>query len=92
MGTPNLGPGGVVMDRVGRSASSHGRRYSPRELNQAVRILRALRENRGTLQGTVKRVVGRLGYGVESVRLWVKRAEVDAGVAQCLRSADGARI
>jgi transposase len=84
------------MDRMGRSGSSNGRRYSPREKEQAVRMVRALRralrEELGTSQGTVKRVAEQLGYGVESVRVWVKQADVDAGVAPGMTSADKTRV
>ena len=68
------------------------RRYSPEEKAQAVRLVRELRKELGTTQGTVKRVAEQLGYGVESVRGWVKRAEIDAGEQAGMTSADAARI
>jgi transposase len=55
-------------------------------------MVRALREELGTSQGTVKRVAEQLGYGVESVRVWVKQADVDAGVTPGITSADKARV
>jgi transposase len=55
-------------------------------------MVHALREELGTSQGTVKRVADQLGYGVESVRGWVKQADIDAGVAPGATSADKARI
>lgn len=42
-------------------------------------MVRALRAELGTSQGTVRRVADQLGYGVESVRSWVKQADIDAG-------------
>jgi transposase len=48
------------------------RRYSPEEKAVAVRMVRALRAELGTEQGTVSRVARQLGYGVESVRSWVR--------------------
>jgi transposase-like protein len=64
------------------------RRYTPEDKEQAVRMVRALRAELGTSQGTVKRVAGQLGYGVESVRGWVKQAEIDAGEASGVSSAE----
>ena len=49
------------------------RRYSVEEKAQAMRLVRQLRAEWGTDHGTVKRVAGQLGYGVESVRAWVRR-------------------
>jgi transposase len=57
------------------------RRYTPEEKAHAVRMVRQLRKELGTSQGTVQRVADQLGYGVESVRGWVKQAEIDAGEA-----------
>ncbi|MEE8406024.1 MAG: IS3 family transposase [Acidimicrobiia bacterium] len=64
------------------------RRYSPEEKGQAVRLVRQLRKEIGTSQGTVKRVADQLGYGVESVRLWVRQAGVDSGDAAGISTAD----
>ncbi|PEG33010.1 IS3 family transposase, partial [Mycolicibacterium agri] len=47
------------------------RRYSSEEKAAAVRMVRTLRKELGTEQGTVARVARQLGYGVESVRSWV---------------------
>jgi transposase len=55
------------------------RRYSPEEKAAAVRMVRALRAELGTDQGTVARVGRQLGYGVESVRAWVRQADIDDG-------------
>jgi transposase len=68
------------------------RRYSPEEKAQAVRMVRQLRKELGTSQGTIKRVADQLGYGVESVRLWVKQAEIDAGEAPGTTTADAERM
>ena len=35
----------------------------------------------GTEHGTVYRVARQLGYGVESVRSWVRQADIDDGYA-----------
>jgi transposase len=55
------------------------RRYSQEEKAAAVRMVRTLRTELGHDHGTVKRVADQLGYGVESVRLWVRQADIDDG-------------
>lgn len=55
------------------------RRYSPEEKAAAVRMVRTLRAELGTERGTVHRAATQLGYGVESVRTWVKQADIDDG-------------
>ena len=56
------------------------RRYSLEEKQAAVRMVRALQAETGMTHGAVRRVAEQLGYGVESVRTWVKQAEIDDGV------------
>src|SRR5246127_1186718 len=68
------------------------RRYTPEEKAAAVRMVRALRAELGTEQGTVSRVARQLGYGVESVRSWVRQADIDDGYATGVSTADSARI
>ena len=63
------------------------RRYSPEEKAAAVRMVRTLRAELGTEHGTVNRVATQLGYGVESVRMWVKQADIDDGVTSGVSSA-----
>ena len=40
----------------------------------------SLRAETGMTHGAVRRVAEQLGYGVESVRTWVKQADIDDGV------------
>ena len=68
------------------------RRYTPEEKQRAVRAVRQLRKELGHDQGTVKRVAEQLGIGVESVRQWVKQAEIDDGVKPGVTTAEAARI
>ena len=68
------------------------RRYTPQEKADAVRMVRALRAELGTEHGTVQRVAAQLGYGVESVRLWVNQADIDEGRAPGMSTAEAARI
>ena len=56
------------MGRQSTSGKPTTRRYTPEEKAQAVRLVRQLRKELGTAQGTVGRVAEQLGYGVESVR------------------------
>jgi len=68
------------------------RRYTPDEKEQAIRLVRQLRKELGTDHGTVYRVARQLGYGVESVRAWVRQADIDDGVAAGTTSAEAERI
>jgi len=68
------------------------RRYSPEVKAAAVRMVRALRAELGTEQGTVQRVARQLGYGVESVRMWVLQADIDGGLAPGVSTAESARV
>lgn len=68
------------------------RRYTPEEKAQAVRLVRQLRAELGTEHGTVQRIADQLGYGVESVRGWVKQADIDDGERPGTTTEDAARI
>ena len=68
------------------------RRYSREEKQAAVRMVRALQAETGMSHGAVKRVASQLGYGVESVRSWVKQAEIDDGLAPGVGSEERARL
>ncbi len=68
------------------------RRYTPQEKADAVRMVRTLRAELGTEHGTVQRVAAQLGYGVESVRLWVRQADIDDGDAPGVSTGEAARI
>ncbi len=68
------------------------RRYSSEEKAGAVRMVRSLRSELGTEHGTVQRVAEQLGYGVESVRTWVRQADVDEGLAAGVSTAQAQRI
>ncbi len=68
------------------------RRYSEQEKAAAVRMVRTLRIETGSEHGTVKRVADQLGYGVESVRLWVRQADIDDGHEPGVTSSEAARV
>ena len=50
------------------------RRYSLEEKASAVPMVRTLRAEMGTEHGTMQRVASQLGYGLESLRTWVKQS------------------
>ena len=68
------------------------RRYSPDEKAAAVRMVRTLRAELGTEQGTVSRVARQLGYGVESLRSWVRQADIDDGYSPGVSTAESQRV
>lgn len=71
---------------------SSQRRYSPVEKENAVRLVRLRREETGESHGSVKAVAEQMGFGVESVRAWVKQADIDDGVKPGTTTADAERI
>jgi len=46
----------------------------------------------GGVHGSVARVAGELGIGAETLRTWVRRAEIDAGDVPGTTTADAQRI
>ena len=68
------------------------RRYTPAEKEQAVRLVRTLRAELGTEHGTIQVVAAQLGYGVESVRSWVRQADIDDGQKPGVTTAGAQRI
>jgi transposase len=66
----------------------NARRYSLAEKEQAIRLVRELRRELGTDKGAAKRVADQLGFGVESVKAWVKQADIDSGMKVGLSSED----
>ena len=68
------------------------RRYTPEEKARAVRLVRQLRKELGTRHGTIQRVADQIGCGVESLRTWVKQADIDEGVEPGVTSVEARRI
>jgi transposase-like protein len=68
------------------------RGYSAEEKAAAVRMVRTLRTELGSEHGTIQRVASQLGYGVESVRSWVRQADIDEGHVAGVSSAESRRI
>ena len=68
------------------------RRYSQEEKARAVRLVRQLRKELGTSHGTIGRVAAQIGCGVESLRIWVKQADIDDGVEPGVTTVEAKRI
>jgi transposase len=68
------------MGKNNQRRSPQARRYSPEEKAQAVRLVRTLRDELGTSRGTVQRVANQLGYRAESLKAWVRQADIDDGI------------
>ena len=69
------------------------KRYPPELKERAVRMARdAIAEQGGEPFGVVTRIARQLGVGPESLRTWLKQAEVDSGQRPGTSSADARRI
>lgn len=68
------------------------RLYGPEEKAAAARMVRTLRAELGTEQGTIQRVASQLGYGTELVRMWVKQADIDDSAAPGVSTEESARV
>jgi transposase len=69
------------------------RRYPPELRERAVRMAQGLIDAQGGQGfGVVTRVARELGIGTESLRGWLKQAEIDAGRRQGTSTADKERI
>jgi transposase len=55
-------------------------------------MVRQLRKELGTTHGTIQRVADQIGCGVESLRLWVKQADIDDGLEPGLTSTEAAEL
>lgn len=80
------------MPTQGPSGKPTSKRYSPEEKASAVRMVRQLRKELGTTHGTIQRVADQIGCGVESLRTWVKQADIDDGVEPGLTSVEAAEL
>ena len=75
------------------STHSSQRRYPPEIRERAVRMARELiAEQGGQRFGVVTRVARQLGVGTESLRSWLKQAEIDDGRQLGTSTADVERI
>lgn len=65
----------------------------PDELRErAVRLVMQVREERGSGYGVIPEVARKLGVNDQSLRLWVKQADIDAGERPGTSTSDAQRI
>ncbi|MGO3248219.1 MAG: IS3 family transposase [Agrococcus casei] len=68
------------------------RKYSPEMRERALRMLAETRPSHPTMMSAVRHVAGMLGMSSETLRLWQRRYEVDAGVKPGLTTDAAAEI
>ena len=69
------------------------KRYPPELRERAVRLARdAIAEQGGQTFGVVTRIARQLGVGPESLRNWLKQADIDSGGRPGTSTADAQRI
>jgi transposase len=75
-----------------RSSHPSQRRYPPELRERAVRMVLETMEQTGQRAGVITRIARQLGIGAESLRGWVRQAEVDGGRRPGLTTAEQQRI
>ena len=68
------------------------KRYPEEMRERAVRMVFEIREQTGEHKGVIGRVARQLGIGTESLRGWVRRAEIDGGQRPGVTTAEQRRI
>ncbi len=80
------------MGNQGTRGKPTARRYSKEDKARAVRLVRQLRKELGTTHGTIQRVADQIGCGVESLRSWVRQADIDDGAEPGVTTVEAKRI
>ncbi len=68
------------------------RKYSPEMRERALRMLAEARPSHPNMMSAVRHVAGLLGMSPETLRLWQRRYEVDAGAKPGVTTDAAARI
>jgi transposase len=68
------------------------RKYSEEIRDRAVRLVFQIRQESGQRQGAVAVVAAKLGVNRETLRNWVRRAEIDSGARPGTSTVDAQRI
>lgn len=77
---------------AGTGARRKPQKYPGELRERAVRMVFEVREQTGEKHGVITRVARELGIGTESLRGWVRQAEIDTGRRAGTSSADAERI
>jgi transposase len=88
MSTPRRRP--TQQEKEPRVATQ--RRYPDELKERAVRMVHQLRREDPGDQGVISRVARQLGIGKESLRAWVKQADVDAGCRPGMTTDEQAKL
>jgi transposase len=75
-----------------RSSHPSQKRYPPELRERAVRMVLETMEQTGQRVGVITRIARQLGVGAESLRGWVRQAEVDGGRRPGVPTAERQRI
>ena len=68
------------------------RKYPEEVRERAVRLVLDVEEEAGSVTGACRRVGEQLGINADTLRGWVKQAQIDAGVRPGVSTSESARI
>ena len=68
------------------------RKYPDELRERAIRLVLDIEEETGSITAACRRIGEELGINSDTLRGWVKQAQIDSGKRRGLSSSDGARI